>query len=168
MWLRLALRSLGNDLGLPQQEEIDDSDREEFEFVEKEESEELEKYKDFLEDAVMEKADLVDMPTPMRISEENLKAEEKEMNNLDSDPSMRSSFMAIDEALEKFKDESSEELSQIMRRLLLPSIIACIWIPLIKLILLKLFRIACTQFGKLVSCAFKYFQKLFQTISDFL
>ena len=45
-----------------------------------------------------------------------MKAEEKEMNLLDSDPSMRSSYMA----LEKFTDESSKELSQILRRMLLP------------------------------------------------
>ncbi len=39
----------------------------------------MEKYKDFLEEAVMvEKADLVEMIIPMRISEENLKAEVKE------------------------------------------------------------------------------------------
>jgi hypothetical protein len=146
----------------------DESCTEDFEFVEKEESEELKKYKDFLEDAVMvEKADLADMPTPMRISDENLKAEEKEMNLLDSDPSMRSSFMAIDEALEKFTDESSEELSKILRRLLLPSIIACIWMPIIKLILLKLFRIARSRLFKLVFSAFNYFQKLHQTISNF-
>ncbi len=103
---------------------VDESCREDFEFVEKGELEELEKYKDFLEEAVMmEKADLLGMPTPkyeMSISEKNVKDEEKEKNLIHSDPYMRSSYMAIDEALEKCTDESSEELSRILRRLFLP------------------------------------------------
>jgi hypothetical protein len=102
-----------------------------------------------------------------KISAKSLKEEEKEMALLDSDPLIKRSCLALDQELESDDTSRSKELSQILMRLFLPSVIACIWIPLIEFIAWKLFRILRSRYLVLLSLISNYLKKLYDTISAF-
>ncbi len=126
-----------------------------------------------MKDAVIaEKVDCIDLPiqakSPMtKISGKSLKGEEKEMALLDSDPHIKRSCLALDQELESEDASKSKELSQILMRLFLPSVIAYIWIPLIEFIALKVFRILRSRFLVLIFLISNYLKKLYDTISGF-